>query len=412
MNYIIDTTIYLSFLFIMFRKKDKTHLTISILFSLIFLAFLFKISIFELNFKNVTFIILIYAIIINLSDESDFEIFYTMVLYLVLGNLMSQIVTYSYYNLQTTYKNLLIYLLNNYANIFIISRIFILLTYLLLAHFRNKHKIKFSLLEILPLLIISGTLLFICVLLSKMLFGQWILSIDILIIDIFILLIVIIVNILYHYLVQHKERINEVEFEKIILQNKIITQKRICELNDEIIHFRHDIKHSFRYIEDLLQIGDISTALSIVKKQHELPVLNSHYVITQCPLFDLIINDYKDKSIVEKFDFKTTANITSDVNIDALKFNSILCNCLDNAFENCGVEGFIELSAVINDSSININITNSIAKNIFPIQKDKKFHGKGINNIRSNINSLNGNFNIILDSLAYTSISIPNYPSK
>ena len=104
---------------------------------------------------------------------------------------------------------------------------------------------------------------------------------------------------------------------------------------------------------------------------------------------------------------KLLASITSDINIDLTTFNSLLCNCLDNAFENTGINGLIEITANINPNIIEITIINSISS--IPIMaKDSKYHGKGLNNVRNYIRQTNGTFELIIDENAEITLKIPN----
>lgn len=407
MNYLFDSVIYFFFIFIKINfEKHYQYVFVPIL---ILLSILLKINVFELNINTLIFILLSFSALAYLKKGNDYELFYIMLLYLIIGNLSSQIIIYVLYCIQNTDKTIIAFILNNSIPIYIISRIIIFVILFFISKFglKNIFNVKYKFIEVLPILLVSSTLLFTCIILSKMLYGQWILTSDILALDIILFFIVILINILFNYFSEYKYKIYERDNEKNILESRLVSQKEIFDLHDELIHFKHDLKHTFRYIEDLLKIGDIDSALNIIEKQHSLSVLNKNHITSKCPIFDLIINDYKNKATNEKIDMKLLASITSDINIDLTTFNSLLCNCLDNAFENTGINGLIEITANINPNIIEITIINSISS--IPIMaKDSKYHGKGLNNVRNYIRQTNGTFELIIDENAEITLKIPN----
>ncbi|MEG0409092.1 MAG: GHKL domain-containing protein [Bacilli bacterium] len=407
MNYLIDSVIY--FFFIFLKMKTKNRLLYLLFILIVIFSSLFQIDVFELNINTVSFVLLSFSLLAFFSEENDYELFYTMSFYLILGNLSSQIITYLLFTLQNVDKTLIDFILKNSITIYITSRIAITIVLLLVSifGFRNIFKIKFKLIEVFPILVLSSTFLFICIILSKMLFGQWILATDILVLDIALFSITILVNILFHYYSEYKLKIFTNDKDKITLENRLISQKEMIEIHEELIHFKHDIKHTYRYIEDLLKLGDIESALSIIEEQHNMSILNINVITTDCPIFNMIIRDYKNMAISRKIDMKLLANITSDIHVNQLTFNSLLCNCLDNAFENTGDGGMVEINTIIDNSSISIEICNSINLNINN-NKDPKYHGKGLTNVKNYIRKLNGSFELTIDESATIKFVLPN----
>lgn len=364
---------------------------------------------FELNINTIAFLLISFVLLAHYNLKNEIELFYIMALYLVLGNLSSQIITYMLFILQSSEKSVILFLLKNSLLVYILTRIAIIFIFGIVSKLGIKDifNIKLNNIEIFSILFISSTLLFICIILSKILYGQWILSKDILMLDIILFSLSILVIILYRYFIISKSKIRDNETEMIILENRLELQKNIIDLNDEYLHFKHDLKHTFRYIESLLDAGDISAAKSTIKNQLDLSVLNTTLITTQCPIFDLIINDYRSKAINQKIDMKVLANITSDINVNVLSFNSLLCNCLDNAFENTGCNGMVEVSAEINIDFVEITVFNTINRSI-SYTKDSKYHGKGLTNIRRYVKDFGGIINLIIDDNAEITIKFPN----
>lgn len=124
MNYLIDSTLYFSFIFARIEFKNRYSKFFILL--LILSSYFLKINMFELNINTIAFLLISFVLLAHYNLRNEIELFYIMALYLVLGSLSSQIITYMLFILQSSEKSVILFLLKNSLLVYILTRIAII----------------------------------------------------------------------------------------------------------------------------------------------------------------------------------------------------------------------------------------------------------------------------------------------
>ncbi len=176
---------------------------------------------------------------------------------------------------------------------------------------------------------------------------------------------------------------------------------KILEENEkELKDLRHDIRNHMQVIKNLKVQGEDSDNCIdnyINKLQNAVNKITS-VSYTGNEVLDSILNIKGRRAKALDIRYFVKRNILSDININDIDLSSILCNALDNAVEGAvnTEEAAIVIFVESDDENINFLIENTanevnlIDGKIETTKRDKKNHGKGMDNIRMCVSKYKG----------------------
>lgn len=209
----------------------------------------------------------------------------------------------------------------------------------------------------------------------------------------FILLIVLIVVLTMKYIIaREKSIIVALQLAEANLKNSEYI--RVANEQVELLRIKHDLKNHLIVLGEYLRQNRNNTAIEYLNRLAVHPGLKS-YVDTHNKVMNAILNhkisEYPNIHFKVRYD-------DGDYNIETDKLTIILGNALDNAIEAVKTVSDPEIKIVLseNDNYIKIFISNPfdakpvVHDGMFVSQKNKRFSGMGITNIKNASQSVCG----------------------
>ena len=223
-------------------------------------------------------------------------------------------------------------------------------------------------------------------------------------------------------LVSTYHRIKNIQDEKMedrILESQIEATKihisQIEGMYEKIKSFRHDVGNHFQVLEGLIEKNETKAATEYLNSMNLLEKDIESNVKTGNPVTDIIISDFKKRTIEDNVCFETSFIYPDSEKINAFDMSIILNNSLNNAFEavhrgeNVKKEKNREPEIILKSKQKNnvfiLEICNDYYDEIIidkeqkiPItSKDKENHGFGIRNIKEVAKKYYGDIDINLE---------------
>jgi hypothetical protein len=206
---------------------------------------------------------------------------------------------------------------------------------------------------------------------------------------IFILLLILSLFLIRNYINQliYTQELNESKEVVQVLEERVKSFNEIKTLNKKLNSIRHDVKHQYAFIKDLLEEKKYRKISEIcdyeIDSLNKLPKIHisDNYVIDYT--INKSINIAKEKNI----EFRYIVNIYHDIVLTEPELNAVISNSLDNAFENCSDNGYVLVNISENAKYVEIRVTNSVVEDVFinnpNLETGKEgIHGYGISNIK------------------------------
>jgi DNA-binding LytR/AlgR family response regulator len=201
----------------------------------------------------------------------------------------------------------------------------------------------------------------------------------------------------------------------VIEKNEMIIDKNrnLIEKNNKIEKYYHNLKNHNIIIEECIKDKNYSIAERYYRNLHKNEkkcIIHNKW--TGIDILDNFI-DYKKRYAEER---NIIFHITSDlvkINITELDLISLFGNAIDNAIESCekirNDNKKINLTIKKINEMLYIQISNTYDEELIKYnnvymtsKKDKKYHGLGINEIRSIVSNYNGSINIETKNKIFT----------
>lgn len=164
----------------------------------------------------------------------------------------------------------------------------------------------------------------------------------------------------------------------------------------------HDIKKHFGSINELLKVGDITSAKQYIERLEKLPALGQAVKLCDNPLLNVILYQYNTYAHDIGISFTCDIRTSKFSFMDATSTTALFSNLLSNAFEAAekSEEKSIDFSITYNPDGqcVIISLTNScdIAPkidsngNYKTSKRDQNIHGYGIKSIERVVRDYNG----------------------
>lgn len=177
--------------------------------------------------------------------------------------------------------------------------------------------------------------------------------------------------------------------------------------------FRHDLRSHMELISNLISNCEYEKVKNYIEQMHLEIDKFGNVVTVHNGIVDAIINQYYMKAKQSGIKMEVRGMFPTDCAIDTFDLCTIFSNALSNAYEAAieTEEKYILLECGYTDKNIILIVQNSFDNTIKP-QKDKDYHGFGLENIRDSVNKYDGLFDIKKDEKSFSLKIILNYVGK
>ena len=201
------------------------------------------------------------------------------------------------------------------------------------------------------------------------------------------LLILVVFWILYYvfkqlhekYLIQEQQRILVIQSKAQL--DKFEQQKEMAEMANRRWH---DLRHSTQELIELLEAGELETALAYLKEQRGMAnVPKADFCLH--PAVNSILCLWAERSRKAEIDVELHMDVPEKLDIDPMELAALFANAFENAYEGCkrlpeGAEKYIKAMAHYNGKQLAVGFSNSCVDHIkfendMPISEK---HGGGI----------------------------------
>ena len=216
--------------------------------------------------------------------------------------------------------------------------------------------------------------------------------------------------VLFIYIAAEISKKNISEQNRIMLETRLRDDekklKEMLEWNDSIRSLRHDMNNHLLIIKQYADNNDYLSIQQYIEKMQKS--IDNVIDITQTnnPALDAMLNVKKTVCKKEGIDLKCYLQ-TDLPEIDDFLLCIIFGNLIDNAIEAELKEDTkeIRLSIISDEKNIRLTIQNKVAIKVLPSdnlpktsKSDEKYHGIGLKNVLSEIEKVNGIFDLYEDN--------------
>lgn len=205
------------------------------------------------------------------------------------------------------------------------------------------------------------------------------------------------------------------EKEKLKIDTDMAYYNILERQNNELMEFRHNMKHRLATIEALNTSPEIDAQLSkIVSELKKYDGVCHSGNRTLDVIIDRYVAECNINNILFEYDIKSN-NLSS---VDAYDLVAILGNLLDNAFEaaNASTERFITLETSFKNDFTVIIINNSCPKTLKLLpnelpettKKDKRLHGIGLKSVIKALKRHKGDIYFECENKVFTATAMLN----
>lgn len=247
--------------------------------------------------------------------------------------------------------------------------------------------------ETLYLLVTLGFIKVVTMYVEKIIYGERINDLDDFLIVTMVLLFLIIYIFIFFNVASNKARIEEKKLMKEILIFEKRRYDEIVKLNNQTIKMKHNMKFVLSNVLKNLEQDNNQLARVLLVDYLQDTSHSNRIIYTQSSVIDYFINYYMNIASENNIEFHCEINYVSDLAIDENNLAILLGNLLENAIENCGNNGSINILIHEKNEFIEIAIENSLDKENAIIERSSKKesnHGYGIKSIKEIIDSNNG----------------------
>lgn len=192
------------------------------------------------------------------------------------------------------------------------------------------------------------------------------------------------------------------KYEK--LKQEFKNEQALLHIYDQLKMTKHDLKHDYQLIDHYLN----QKAYAKIKEL----INNRKYIITSIPIFvktkneliNAIINNKIMNADMKDIKVECLINVPQSLPIQDYVLNDLLSNVLDNAIENCPKNGLIRINILFGQPILHIQVINDIDFSFdqtLKTKKDKQNHGYGLKSIRRIVHQYHGEMNIQYDDKSF-----------
>lgn len=179
------------------------------------------------------------------------------------------------------------------------------------------------------------------------------------------------------------------------------------------LEINHDIRHHLTCIYGLVKAGSNDSCIQYLNQLLQYTNITNYYANSGNPCIDSIINYKLQKVDTTKVQVVVMIDIHNKIHIDRLDLSIVLGNLIDNAVEailECKGEAILRLKVICRDEKFYVEILNTFDGNLERIgtkittrKKDKKQHGRGLNQIEKLVTKYNGFHQFKIDETIFSS---------
>lgn len=227
--------------------------------------------------------------------------------------------------------------------------------------------------------------------------------------NLLLLFIIVLSYIIIFMAISYVNRNIELEYKFKIVGTELELQKQNYKTLNKSIQsyyaFKHDIRHHILAMKSMIDAKNYIAASEYFEEFNENEINENIDVLCKNFTVDSILKYYMSMGINNNIDFKVTANIPEDINIDNLELSVVMGNCVENAIEACNnifdnSKKYINIKAEIKGFQLVVKIVNSFngyileENKVIKTSKSGQGHGIGLSNVRSIVEKYNGFFNV------------------
>ncbi len=215
-------------------------------------------------------------------------------------------------------------------------------------------------------------------------------------------------------LVIFMNRKNQRDFQIQLLSEQEKNVQNILMIHQDIHKLKHDLKHFFSQITQLVKNDEKEKVLKLLLEYQEDIQTLEVPAYTQNDTLDMVINHYVTRAKKENIDFTYSGITVQKLPISERKLYILLSNGLDNAFTHCDQRKKVSLNIGYVEPYYRFIIINSIAFNtVIKNASPQHEHGYGIISMKQIIQEIKGEitFETFNDKYICT-ILIPNMHKK
>lgn len=182
--------------------------------------------------------------------------------------------------------------------------------------------------------------------------------------------------------------------------------------------FRHDLRSHMELISNLVRSHEYEKIDNYIEQMHLEIDKFGNVVTVHNGIVDAIINQYYMKAKQNGIEMEVRGMFPTDCAIETFDLCTIFSNALSNAYEAAieAEEKYILLECGYTDKNIIVVVQNSFNHMMhnenMQQQKNKDYHGFGLENIRDSVNKYDGFFNIKKNEKMFSLKIIFNYVGK
>lgn len=226
-------------------------------------------------------------------------------------------------------------------------------------------------------------------------------------------LILVVFWVLYYVFKQlHEKHLIQEQKRILAIQNKaqldhFEQQKEMAEITNRRWH---DLRHGIQELIDLLEAGDVHSAMTYLKEQRGMAdVPKTNYCLH--PAVNSILCLWAERCRREDIEVKLCMDVPEQLAIDPLELSSLFANAFENAYEGClrlpdGSVKFIKAEARYNGKLLAVSFTNSCVgfikfENGMPVS-GKSGGGIGTRSMAYTIQRYRGNISFAAKDTVFT----------
>ena len=192
------------------------------------------------------------------------------------------------------------------------------------------------------------------------------------------------------------------KYEK--LKQEFKNEQTLLHIYDQLKMTKHDLKHDYQLIDHYLNQKAYVKIKELINNRKHIITSIPVFVKTKNELINAIINNKMMNADVKGIKVECLINVPQSLPIQDYVLNDLLSNVLDNAIENCPKNGLIRINILFGQPILHIQVINDIDFSFdqtLKTKKDKQNHGYGLKSIRRIVHQYHGEMNIQYDDKSF-----------
>lgn len=212
------------------------------------------------------------------------------------------------------------------------------------------------------------------------------------------IIMMVLCTIVYIFLFAEISQINKDQEEYKHLKQEKKNEKTLSYLYDQLKITKHDLKHDFDLLNYYIEDNNYEKVKDFIVSKKTMIDSMPTLIQSQNKLLNIIINNKIIQAYAKNIQVESKIIVTETIGIMDYDLNELLSNILDNAIENCLVNGKIYIDIIQDNMFLHIKVINTIDLTNFSSQlitkKNKNDHGFGLKSIHRIVNKYQGTFSV------------------